>query len=414
MKKSLLGGMDVLVAALVLSVLSVSCSPTVPSESVLPPPEEAAQAEFQVDSIEIAPEAVVEGESVVVTVVVTNIGEADGVYSAVLKVNGVERAQKDVEISANTGEIETFELIENACGKYAVDIAGQTGAFTVVGSGFLGQSLASLKDSDGEIVACAALEIDSPYEGKVEVYRMRYLSDGLEVVGFVVKPKGDDVKYPVLIFNRGGNREYGKIEDSTLTYLAYLSASGYVVVASQYRGNDGGQGREEFGGSDINDVLNLIPLVESLPFVAPDKIVMLGYSRGGMMTYIAITKTDRVKAAAVVGGVSNLIQMYDEREQAMKQVCIDLVGGTPQVKEAEYEKRSAYFWAEKIDTPVLILHGEDDWRVNVTQAEKLAERLKELGKTYELVTYPGGDHVIMTHWEDRNTRIQQWFAKYLD
>ena len=53
-------------------------------------------------------------------------------------------------------------------------------------------------------------------------------------------------------------------------------------------GEDGGQGREEFGGKDVNDVLNLIKLAQSLPFVEPTKIVMLGFSRGGMMTYLAI------------------------------------------------------------------------------------------------------------------------------
>ncbi len=249
---------------------------------------------------------------------------------------------------------------------------------------------------------------------KVEAYRIGYLSDGLEVVGFVVKPKGNDVEYPVLIYNRGGNREFGKIEGTDLSiYLPYLSSNGYVVVASQYRGNDGGQGREEFGGSDIDDVLNLIPLAESLPFVTPEKIVMLGYSRGGMMTYIAISITDKIKAAAVVGGVTDLIQMYNEREEEMKQVCIELIGGTPEEKEAEYQKRSAYFWPEKIDIPVLILHGGADWRVDVTQAKKLAEKLEELGKTFELKVYPGGDHGLNNNRPDRNSRIFGWFAKYL-
>lgn len=289
-----------------------------------------------------------------------------------------------------------------------------TPSFRVIGEGFLGQSLTSLKDSNGLIVACEPQSFQSQYKEKVEAYRIRYLSDGLEVVGFVVKPKGNEVTYPILIYNRGGNREYGKIEDPTLTYLAYLSANGYVVVASQYRGNDGGQGREEFGGSDINDVLNLIPLVENLPFVAPKKIVMLGYSRGGMMTYIAISMTEKVRAAAVVGGITDCIQGYYEREAGMKKVYIELIGGTPEQKEAEYQKRSAYFWPEKINTPVLILHGGEDWRVKVTQAEKLAEKLEELGKTYELVVYPQGSHGCGEDGPDRNRRIFDWFAKYLN
>jgi dipeptidyl aminopeptidase/acylaminoacyl peptidase len=142
--------------------------------------------------------------------------------------------------------------------------------------------------------------------------------------------------------------------------------------------------------------------------------MMLGYSRGGMMTYIAITMTDKIKAAAVVGGVTDCIQNYNEREDDMKQVYIDLIGGTPEEKEAEYQKRSAYFWPERIDTPMLILHGGDDWRVDVSQAEKLAEKLEELGKTYELKVYPGGDHGLDNNRPDRNSRIFEWFKKYLD
>jgi len=392
----------------------VPSPPPPPPAPAPPPPEEAAQAEFQVDSVGIASVAVVEGESVVVSVGVTNIGEADGAYTAVLKINGVEEAQKDVHISAGASEMVTFELVGDTIGIYELDVGGQTASFRVIGEVFLGQSLASLKDSNGLIVACEPQSFESPYKGKVEAYRIRYLSDGLEVVGFVVKPKGNDVTYPILIYNRGGNREFGKIEDPTLTYLSYLSANGYVVVASQYRGNDGGQGREEFGGSDINDVLNLIPLVENLPFVTPEKIVMLGYSRGGMMTYIAISMTEKVKAAVVVGGVTDCIQGYYERKKKMKQVYIELIGGTPEQKEAEYQKRSAYFWPEKINTPVLILHGGDDWRVKVTQAEKLAEKLEELGKTYELVVYHGGSHGLWENEQDRDDRILKWFAKYLD
>jgi dienelactone hydrolase len=383
-----------------------------PPEEVPPPPEETAKAEFQVDSVEIASVAVVEGDPVTVSAIVTNIGETDGVYTAVLKINRVEDSREDVNINAGASETVTFELLGGTIGTYDLDVGGQTASFRVIGEVCLGQSLVSLQDFNGLIVACEPQDLEATYSGQVEAYRIKYLSDGLEVVGFVVKPKENDVTYPILIYNRGGNREFGKIED--LTYLSYLSANGYVVVASQYRGNDGGQGSEEFGGSDVNDVLNLIPLAESLPFATPEKIMMLGYSRGGMMTYIAITMTDKIKAAAVVGGVTDLIQMYNEREEEMKQVCIELIGGTPEEKEAEYQKRSAYFWPEKIDTPVLILHGGDDWRVDVSQAEKLAEKLEGLGKTFKLKVYPGGDHSLDNNRPDRNSRIFEWFEKYLD
>ena len=122
---------------------------------------------------------------------------------------------------------------------------------------------------------------------------------------------------------------------------------------------------------------------------------------------------DKIKAACVVGAPTDLIQLYDEREQEMKQVLIELIGGTAEEKEDEYKKRSAYYWPEEINTPVLILHGEADWSVNVTQAEKVAHRLEELGKTCRLVVYPGGTHGLRESDEDRDRRILEWFGDYL-
>ena len=262
--------------------------------------------------------------------------------------------------------------------------------------------------SDGKIVFLEKIILDNKYN--VNCYKMKYLSDGLKVVGFLLKPKGESSKYPVMIFNRGGNREFGKITKKYLKYLSYLSSNNYVVLASQYRGNDGGQGREEFGGKDVNDVLNLIIMAKSLSFVEQDKIVMLGSSRGGMMTYLAIKNGAKIKTAAVVGGLTDLVQWDQERKSIGEKVLEQLI--FPHNRE-EYKKRSAYCWPERINVPILILHGEDDWRVKVSQAKKLSKKLTELGKVHELVIFPKGDHALRSHRPEKNRLILKWFDKYL-
>ena len=121
---------------------------------------------------------------------------------------------------------------------------------------FIQQDLSVLNNTNGKILQQKYIEVDSEYRNKVDCYKIRYVSDGLEVVGFIVKPKELTSKYPVIIFNRGGNREYFKITGKTLKYLSYLASKNYVILASQYRGNDGGQGHEEFGlwrRSDYSD-----------------------------------------------------------------------------------------------------------------------------------------------------------------
>jgi len=273
------------------------------------------------------------------------------------------------------------------------------------------QDLGLLKDLNGKIVEQKLLVSKSKYSDKVDCHRIMYISDGLEVVGFVLKPKAKNSKSPVIIFNRGGNREYFKITEKTLAYLSFLSANNYVVIASQYRGNDGVlHGRDEFGGKDVNDVLNLIPLAKSLPFTESNKIVMIGYSRGGMMTYLAIKHGADIKAAAVVSGFTDIEQTYNEREERMKTVIRELVG----MDIKEWKKRSAYYWSEKIDVPVLILHGDADWRVNVSQSKKLSKKLNDEGKPHKLIVFPQGNHDLgPPHTKTRDRLIFEWFNKYL-
>ena len=272
---------------------------------------------------------------------------------------------------------------------------------------YIKQDLSVLNDRNGEIVEQKQAKVASEFKDKIDFHKIRYLSDGLEVVGFIFKPKNLNSKLPVLIFNRGGNREYGKLSSKLFKYLSFLASNNYVVLASQYRGNDGGQGREQFGGTDINDVLDLIPLAKSLQFTDPNNIFMLGFSRGGMMTYLAIKYGAQINAAAVVGGIADLWRWYGERS-GVRIILGQLVG----LDKKNYDKRSAVYWPEKIDVPILILHGARDGRVNVKQAKELSKKLDELDKEYELVIFPTGNHSIGNFKAERNTKIFEWFEKY--
>ena len=263
----------------------------------------------------------------------------------------------------------------------------------------LTQDESKLEDSNGKIINQKLLKGSPGFRSKIDCYRIQYWSDGLRVVGFVVKPREIASKLPVIVFNRGGGLEFGKITQENLKYFAFLASKGYVLLASQYRGNDGGEGHEEFGGKDVDDVLNLIRLAKSLPFVDPDRMVMLGFSRGGMMTYLAIKEGAPIRAAAVVGGVCDLLDLYREKKgNKLDYIIGKLVGSDME----EYKRRSACYWPEKIDAPVLILHGGRDRVVDPRQAKELGERLKELGKVYELDIFRRGDHGLDNYKKKRD------------
>lgn len=223
-------------------------------------------------------------------------------------------------------------------------------------------------------------------------FRLTYTSDNCEVVGYICVPADYLEKdYPVLIYNRGGNNELEKVYPAL---VAQYSNFGFIMLATQYRGNDGGTGDEDFGGDDVQDVLSLIDITQELPFTN-GKIYMLGGSRGGLQTYCtlkadSLAGNDRIAAAVVMSGVSDLESLYYYRDWDMKVGLKTLIGGAPDQLPAEYEKRSAVFWPELIHTPLLIIHGKTDTTVPVDQAEVIYDKLKELDKDVELRIYDAG------------------------
>ncbi len=254
----------------------------------------------------------------------------------------------------------------------------------------------------------------SPYASQVDVYELTYPSDGLQIKGFLLQPK--DIKnkqLPLLVYNRGGNRDHGAVNKRTLEYLSSWAAKGYVVVTTQYRGNGGSEGVETYGGDDIHDVINLIHWAESLPYVNENKKVAIGYSRGGMMTYLLMKNDIQFDAVAVVAGITDMFQFYEQRGTEMKSVLQQLVGD-PVRDYDKYTSRSVIYWSEKVNSPLLLLHGDRDKKVHHTQAQKLVQHLEKQGKEYKFIVYKGADHPIKAYFDEYNKEIDQWFTTHLN
>lgn len=230
------------------------------------------------------------------------------------------------------------------------------------------------------------------YSERVAVYALTYLSDGLEISGFLALPYDyADQQYSVIILNRGGNDRFGPM---TASWAASYAQAGYIVLASQYREGPGSEGIDTMGGDDVNDVIKLIDFAGQLAFADRENIFMVGVSRGGLMTYRVLAMDDRIRAAVSLAGVSDVIGNYNDRVDGMKAVYERCIGGAPEELPEEYERRSAVCWADKINTPLLLLHGDADGRVDVSQSVRLAEELEKYGKEYKLIIYPGADHSL--------------------
>ncbi|GEM_PF-99251 len=254
------------------------------------------------------------------------------------------------------------------------------------------------------------------YLDKVITEELYYVSDGLKVKAYLAYPN-DRKKHPAIIYNRGGNREFAKLNPKKMAkLLARVASWGYVVIGSQYRGNDGGEGKEEFGGADVDDVLNLIPLLESLPNVDTSKIGIYGRSRGGMMTYLAMMHTCRFKAAVVVGGAADLRMMNENRGNEMEAwVYSELMPDYWEYKDSLLSVRSAITRVNEIckTTPVLLLHGTADWRVMPEESLNMALAFQKEKVPYRLVMFEGGDHGLTEFKKEQYEMIKKWFDKYL-
>jgi dipeptidyl aminopeptidase/acylaminoacyl peptidase len=303
----------------------------------------------------------------------------------------------------------------------------------------------ALADADGTILSREVITLadDLPerlhalVEG-VTLERIIYVSAGLEVEGYLAYPTAASKDaLPCVVYCRGGNRDFGGLDNTRAAFMLGESAqAGYVVVASNYRGNGelgarlyppertcpegepiGGQGREEFGGAEVNDVLALIPLLESLPQADADRIGIYGWSRGGMMTYLALRASDRFKAAIVGAGMADMRNSGDERPAMIEHVFSELIPGwaDPVLRAQAIESRSAVLWADELPatTPILILHGSSDWRVSPRQALAMSSALYEAQKPHRLLFLEGGDHGLSEHRDEVKRQVHAWLNRYV-
>ena len=253
-----------------------------------------------------------------------------------------------------------------------------------------------------------ALLPDFEHLNTLNFYFITYQSDNQNIMGFLVEPKKDE-NYPVVIFNRGGNRNYGKLTvASMIRYTSKLAEQGYIILGSQYREHD------EFGGQEINDVLSLTETVKEIDKANSNCIGMFGWSRGGMMTYLALQKSDNIKTAIVGNGVSDLFDHIEFRPKMETLVYAECIPDYWNNKASELKKRSAFYWANQLNknSSLLILCGTNDKRVSPKQAEKLAHKLKAIKYDYELKTFDT-DHAFSGYRTELNELVIEWFESRL-
>lgn len=240
--------------------------------------------------------------------------------------------------------------------------------------------------------------------------RLAYDSDGLTVYAYLYGPRTPHGKQPVIVFNRGSFTWPDGFAGELLVMAHRLAADGYVVVAPMYRGSGGAAGRDEMGGADLDDLMNLRPVIGELPGADPYRLYLYGESRGGMMVYQALRDGFPARAAAVVGAFADLDGMLANPKWASAgaQIWPDIAVH----RTAIAARRSATQWPQKIRAPILIIHGARDTQVPPAQSLEMAGKLVQLGKPVQLILVDNEGHTIEGRAADRDAWVVDWFRRH--
>lgn len=254
--------------------------------------------------------------------------------------------------------------------------------------------------------------------GKTKVIQWKSF-DGKTIEGVLVLPVGykKGQRVPLIVEPHGGPMGVRTVAFNPVWQM--FAGAGYVVFAPNFRGS-GYHGREfvranigDWGGGDYKDIMAGVDYLIKEGIADEAKLGIEGWSYGGFMTNWVITHTDRFKAAVSGAGLSNLESFYGTTDiQGFMEYYHK---GFPWSSREIYRSSSPLTSTFKVKTPVLILHGEEDVRVPISQSEELYYYLKKSGVTVRFVRYPGEGHGLREpqHQIDRYTRMLNWFNTHI-
>ena len=246
---------------------------------------------------------------------------------------------------------------------------------------------------------------------------------GLDIQSRMLLPPDFDEgrKYPMVVDIHGG--PHGAFYDAFSPTQQVLATAGYIVLGVNPRGTSS-YGAEfltavlqDWGGEDYLDIMESVKEASALPYVDQDRLGVHGYSYGGFMSSWIIGHDTRFKAAVVGAPCIDLTSMYGTSDIGVS-FGERQWGGTLKDSTQVYLDHSPISYADKVETPVLLLHGEADHRCPIEQSEQYFVSLRRLGKEVEFVRFPGCSHLFLRLGhpkmrEEYLARTLAWLDKYL-
>lgn len=240
-------------------------------------------------------------------------------------------------------------------------------------------------------------------------------AQGDSVFGWILKPPGFDPakRYPLIYLVHGGPQ--GAWEDDWHPRWNYqmFASRGYVVAAVNFHGSTGyGQAftdaiSQHWGDYPFEDLMKGLDVVAQLPYVDSTRMCAAGASYGGYMIYWIAGHTDRFKCLVDHDGVFNPVSMYGSTEELW--FVTWEFDGTPYANRALYEKWSPLNFVQNWKTPMLIVHSQHDYRVDLSEGLQAFTALRTMGVPAKFLYFPDEYHFVT---KPRNRRL--WWGVVLD
>jgi dipeptidyl aminopeptidase/acylaminoacyl peptidase len=240
-------------------------------------------------------------------------------------------------------------------------------------------------------------------------------ADGVALEAIVTFPANYDGKAgKFLVLPHGGPEANDTLRLDAFARL--IAGRGYVVMQPEYRGSTGyGSAHlqaiyQHFGDTAYRDVDAATSEAIAQGWADSKRLAIFGWSAGGFMTSWTVTQTNRYRAAIEGAGITEWLSFIMSSDVQQTDYDARMLEKDP----APFLQYSAVMYADKVTTPLLILHGAADERVPTYQGREYFVLLKELGKTTRMVTYPGSPHFPRLWQQRRNVfdEIGAWLDKY--
>jgi len=252
---------------------------------------------------------------------------------------------------------------------------------------------------------------------------LTWKSDQFTVQGMLIEPPTVEPgkKYPLVVAVHGGpaGAHYPLFPASVESFDAALANRGYFVFKPNPRGSYG-QGSafeqaniKDFGYGDLRDILSGLDAVLQGAQIDPQRVGITGWSYGGYMTMWTLTQTDRFKAAVAGAGLSDWLSYYGTNN--IDTWMIPYFGTSVYEDPKVYERSSPMTFIKKVRTPTLIVGGDRDAEVPISQSYEYWNALRRLGVKTEFVVYPDEGHFFFKRADqaDVMSRLVQWFDTHL-